>query len=374
MLRALVQRAASFALPGIVMSFLILGAATTLLAAVFGIESLILSERIPRESAYSILVPWWVGDMAGVLILAPLFIGMLSWRYPALNPWLGGLSFSSRSEGLVGYIAKLGLMMLVLGISIAVTAWYQTFESAFLAFFVILPLMWIVYTETPLRSAAALAVLSFFTAVSVDIAGVMEFAMVYQFTLTVMAVTVWFGLTVPILSESNHSLRQKSYQDSLTGVATREYFFEQGNAILARMQRTGQACCLAVFDLDHFKEINDSRGHTEGDRVLTEIAQLVAHELRNADLLARFGGDEFLVLLPACDKAIGFETAERLRQVIQNHPCTKSALKITASFGMVEVFKGENLMSAFQRADEALLEAKRQGRNQVRVPHATQPD
>jgi diguanylate cyclase (GGDEF)-like protein len=121
---------------------------------------------------------------------------------------------------------------------------------------------------------------------------------------------------------------------------------------------------IIYFDIDHFKKINDTYGHEKGDFVLKELAKLVKNNLRKDDIFGRWGGEEFLILLPHTSYEEALKVVEKLRKIIESHDF--DGLKVTASFGVTYVKKDDNEESLLQRADEALYEAKNSGRNQVK--------
>ena len=133
---------------------------------------------------------------------------------------------------------------------------------------------------------------------------------------------------------------------------------------MARSFRYGSALSLVMFDIDNFKSINDSHGHQVGDEVLVEICQRISRHLRRSDILARWGGEEFMVLLPHCNDVKGRKLAEKLRNLIVNEPIglVKSA---SASFGVTQLQEGEERDHLLQRLDGALYQAKTLGRNRV---------
>jgi len=151
--------------------------------------------------------------------------------------------------------------------------------------------------------------------------------------------------------------------DALTGIPNRL----AGQAALeverARMQRTGAPLCVAVFDIDHFKRVNDDHGHATGDRVLCQVARALADQVRITDTVARWGGEEFLAVLPA-DLAGARVFCERARQAIEQLACPEIQ-RITTSVGVAEVGLDEDPRDAIARADLRLYEAKRAGRNRV---------
>lgn len=168
-------------------------------------------------------------------------------------------------------------------------------------------------------------------------------------------------------------LRQLSQRDHLTGLMNRRAFDDLVPAQLAQAERHRWPLALLLFDLDHFKRINDQHGHETGDQVLQHVAQLAQAQLRSGDLLARYGGEEFIALLPDCDDQAALALAERLRQTIQQQPLLHlpdgSMLNLSASFGLATWPAGPqaSLAELFSRADAALYAAKAKGRNQVQL-------
>ena len=126
---------------------------------------------------------------------------------------------------------------------------------------------------------------------------------------------------------------------------------------------------VVLCDLDHFKRINDQHGHMEGDAVLARVATLLGAIVRAEDRVVRWGGEEFLLLLPRVDLARAARVAARARQAAAAELFTPHNLRVTVSFGVAERRGGEAVGQAIRRADEALYRAKRSGRNQVRVAH-----
>lgn len=162
-------------------------------------------------------------------------------------------------------------------------------------------------------------------------------------------------------------LNEMVTQDVLTRAFSRRYIFEQLERQVAIRRRHGASVCLAMFDLDHFKSINDHYGHPVGDRALQLVAQTVNAQLREGDMLARIGGEEFLVLLPMTDAAAAFLLADRLRGVLEKTVVVEGAVKIhlPASFGVAELLPDEDVGSWFKRVDAALYRAKALGRNRT---------
>jgi diguanylate cyclase (GGDEF)-like protein len=138
--------------------------------------------------------------------------------------------------------------------------------------------------------------------------------------------------------------------------------FEQA---VSRSQRHQQKTTLALIDIDHFKQVNDSLGHHQGDRVLEAVAKIIQLHIREADVLCRWGGEEFLLLLNECDLQHAVERVESIRLAIAawrfHH--NDASHSVTVSAGLAEYEAGENLSRLVDRADKALYRAKHQGRN-----------
>ena len=163
-------------------------------------------------------------------------------------------------------------------------------------------------------------------------------------------------------------LEQLAHTDVLTGLANRRQFVASAESALSRHERYGYPTSLIMFDLDHFKQINDRYGHEGGDAVLKAIGTRLISKVRRVDLLARIGGEEFAVLLPEHGQAVANMSALRMRTAIEAMEVASSShgtIRFTASFGIAQHAKGESLEEFMNRADVALYEAKTSGRNRV---------
>lgn len=161
--------------------------------------------------------------------------------------------------------------------------------------------------------------------------------------------------------------RQKALQDPLTGLPNRAAWGERLELEVARQQRYGGQLLLAVLDVDHFKRINDSFGHLAGDRVLKIIANELRKRLRKTDFIARFGGEEFALLLPETPTDAGLRLVDSLRAGIQACPFhfKGARLEVTLSGGLADFAEKDVAEDVFERADQALYRAKGAGRNRV---------
>ncbi len=180
------------------------------------------------------------------------------------------------------------------------------------------------------------------------------------------------------MRESNERLRELSQHDVLTGVLNARAYYEQGDRLILASRRVGQPCSVLFIDLDHFKWINDTRGHATGDLVLRAVAERIMATMRRSDLIGRIGGEEFSVLLPHTDTAQAVVLAEKLRAAVETlMPHLPSAsgkpLHITASIGVACGHESDaSILEIQQRADRAMYQAKALGRNRVTVFDAMQ--
>ena len=159
-------------------------------------------------------------------------------------------------------------------------------------------------------------------------------------------------------------LEQLATIDPLTGVKNRRSMDEALNLAAATAERTGQSYALVLLDLDHFKAINDTYGHSVGDAVLMELVALIEHNTRRTDQMFRYGGEEFVLLLPGVDGVNLQGVMNNLQQLLRKrlqHP----GRSVTASFGVALLGHGESVGSWLHRADNALYEAKEAGRDRI---------
>jgi diguanylate cyclase (GGDEF)-like protein len=237
-------------------------------------------------------------------------------------------------------------------------------NSAFAIFFLVIPHMWIACSESALLNVSSVALSSFLIAFWVHLLGLMDYVMVYQFAINVIAANTLFGLAIPTLLADNMQLRKVAFTDSLTQVASRDRLEQRAALEVLRSAQEQQPLALLVFDIDHFKKINDEFGHHVGDQALQQLARLAQQSLRPFDLLGRFGGDEFVVLLPQTPVAAALHIAERIIEQLQQVRIADTH-QLTASFGVAGLQPDEDYEQLFRRADRALYQAKLAGRNRA---------
>lgn len=182
----------------------------------------------------------------------------------------------------------------------------------------------------------------------------------------VMIIAFAVGLLLLAAARVRGDLEQLASRDSLTGARTRRVLIDAGEQELARCRRHGRHMAVLVMDVDHFKAINDMHGHQMGDRVLVDLVGRIASLLRRPDLLARFGGEEFVLLLPETVQEEAVCVAERMRAKVAEPRADLPA--ITVSIGVASNRSDDaTLDTLLARADQALYQAKLEGRNRIAV-------
>lgn len=211
-------------------------------------------------------------------------------------------------------------------------------------------LMWYVSPVQPIPSDALLGVQLFNLSVVFGMFGYLAFF--YQ----------------RMVLTSQRKLRRLATVDSLTGLFNRRHGSYLAEKEISRFARSGQAVAFMLLDVDHFKMINDRYGHEMGDRILEEVGRLVPAQLRTQDLVARWGGEEFLIILPGTGMDSATASAERVRAAIGNYDwgaATGISIEVTVSVGVSELCENDNMASVVSRADQALYRGKASGRNRV---------
>ena len=162
-------------------------------------------------------------------------------------------------------------------------------------------------------------------------------------------------------------LQSMATTDGLTGLINRRYFDRRIAEEIARARRHNSNLSLALFDIDHFKRINDTYGHTVGDKILNELGELILNNTRESDVSARYGGEEFALILPETTQIEAYELLERLRQLIECNTFVKdeSPVLVTVSVGIAQYHCEYDAEDFIEQADASLYQAKRTGRNRV---------
>ncbi|MGJ8559285.1 MAG: PleD family two-component system response regulator [Litorimonas sp.] len=173
--------------------------------------------------------------------------------------------------------------------------------------------------------------------------------------------------TADSLKENFNEDLEMVISDPLTGLGNRRFFDRQVEPLFDTLKEGGSDFSILVFDIDHFKRVNDMLGHDMGDQVLKEVAARIVTNMRAVDIVSRYGGEEFMIAMPDTSQDEAFLAADRVRQSMAGTPIfvDGQGLSITMSCGVAQVVPGEQLREVFRRADTALYHAKRNGRNLV---------
>jgi diguanylate cyclase (GGDEF)-like protein len=170
--------------------------------------------------------------------------------------------------------------------------------------------------------------------------------------------------TLDKVSSLNKTLENMAYYDHLTNVYNRRYFFKVSEDVIAIAKRDNKPISIIMIDIDNFKYINDEFGHNMGDKVIMSLCKKITHRIRNSDIFARFGGEEFILLLQNTDAKSAFLLSEHIRKIIED--TVVSNIRITISLGVSQMdIENDSLDDAINKSDKALLEAKKTGKNKV---------
>ncbi|MDH5432903.1 MAG: diguanylate cyclase [Gammaproteobacteria bacterium] len=161
------------------------------------------------------------------------------------------------------------------------------------------------------------------------------------------------------------AVKNLALKDPLTDIYNRRAFFELTDYIYETSVRNKKNFTLAIFDIDHFKMINDQYGHSIGDKVLIDMTKLVKTRLRKSDVFARFGGEEFIIVFPNATLDIASKIISELKSILESHKSTEHKISITISAGIAQVLNCLSLKEMIEKADQAMYQAKTRGRNRI---------
>jgi len=169
------------------------------------------------------------------------------------------------------------------------------------------------------------------------------------------------------LRENFNESMEMVVTDPMTGLGNRRFFDRAIAPLFDQLDENGQVFSLVIFDVDHFKRVNDILGHDVGDTVLKEVAARLASNLRSVDVVSRYGGEEFIIAMPDTNQAEAILAADRMRELIGGTSIhvDNQAFSVSVSAGIAETRQGEKFRDVFKRADAALYLAKKSGRNKV---------
>jgi len=334
-----------------------------LVSALFGVTSLWLIGILRSEAYRLAFLTWWLGVGVGVLLLTPL---ILAFAYPEddrdLRPNI--------TEASLFVTTILLYPILVFGVS----------DNEFLAAnstYILLPILFWAVIRFGLRISFSVALYVTICLIGLEYMGAGAFQLddsyyrivsLQFFVLTTISSIFIIGSLIADSNRSYRLLQTKNQHDALTQIYNRQYFDQQLLQEIARKERTKKAFSIIMYDIDFFKKVNDKHGHQAGDEVLIKLSDLVAKKTRDIDTLARWGGEEFMILMPETNAEEAALVAERIRAAVERtelipHEC------ITISLGVVEASPERKIdvLNLLNRLDAALYLAKNSGRNQVQV-------
>lgn len=300
------------------------------------------------------VVPWLIGDYTGLLALGPLLVELVRQRVapetspPATPPLWPKLAM---------------LLGLISGTLAAAAVWPEDDAIVFTVFFALVAQQWISHTQSPRQALSALAAAAVTIAVLVASLGLGQHALKLQFALIALSLTAYSALSFLGLRDDNRRLKAQLSTDPLTAAASRAHFAEVAARAIGDARRLGQPLSLLMLDLDHLKRINDGHGHGAGDEALRRFAALCREQLRADDLLGRLGGDEFAACLPGASIEVAQARARMLLATLVS--ASTPTLPLAASIGLATLTDGDTYASLLQRADDALMKAKRDGRGRL---------
>lgn len=330
-------------------------------------------------------VAWHIGIIRvhSVMLCMIMVIGIISFnlqRYKKADGWAAGAlsdltSLSYITFGVVTTLIDQLVMVSIIAfllacIGIAITMINRPIVSTMLytAAFVIINLCFS-YTQTNQAVKLSLSVNTFFV-ISIALA---TSIILWRANVLNLQQKHYIAMQNQELEYKNQQLEYNSKRDFLTGLYNRREFIAFAEREIIRNQRNFKDACGILIDMDNFKLVNDTYGHPAGDLLLQEVALVIMEQLRGMDIAARFGGEEFAILLPETSESGGVKAAERIREAIENIRITinNQIITTTASFGVAML--GDSFKSFYSTADQALYLAKANGRNRVETSF-THPD
>ena len=352
-----------------VIKFVVIAAASATIAATVAMMVLTFRHALRGPEIAWNWVTWWQGDAAGIIIVAPL---ILTWSVRGVFGW-------SR----LTVLEALCCLLLLVVMSRAIFGLGP--PGGYPLTIAILPLIiWIAFRFTQREVTTAIALVCAVAVWStIEGRGPLAVAPLNESLLLLLAFTcivVITGLTLSAVVEERRraifeleralqSVREQAITDPLTGLLNRRYLLEYLPRELIRAQRSGTSLAVIMIDLDHFKDVNDRFGHEAGDRVLSEVAMLLKAQIRGSDIACRYGGEEFVFVLPGATLESSRRRAESLRLAIRRldlKVAGRAMGALTASLGVVlypeHAANADALISA---ADKLLYAAKNSGRDRI---------
>jgi len=323
--------------------------------ALFGALNVAAFTGVTVPEALDLVPGWWVGDLIAVSTLTLPFLYIID-RRGFQNPfqietvqWMGlSTVFFCASSCLVfrsgGHVPE-----------------------SLVAYLQLIPLLWAAHRLSPISIATLVSWSELLFVLRGMMFGIGDEAFEYQGAMLATGAIVYAGTAIPALRAERTYFQRLALTDGLTGLMNRTSFCALVESELARSRRRMGAVSVAILDLDFFKRINDTQGHAVGDQALCLVADCLAREIRSGDLVARWGGEEFVVCFPDTSLESAMEISQRLGGAIAALSVGDGEVRamLSASIGVAEIAPDEALSDAICRADNALYAAKSSGRNRV---------
>lgn len=353
--------------------FILGGIAAALMASVSGVWVSTMAGLAPKTGSASMILPWLIGDVAGLVALGPLLLllfrmlaSQLRVPIPHRLHAFDDLPRPPRNPGV--FALKLLLVLGAASLSLLAIARAPDNEPLlFVVYAAIMLQLWIVHTQGAVESLVSIALFNLAIVVLVFGLRLEAHALTLQFAMITLAVGSYYGLAVPMLHADNAQLRRLLIQDALTGAYNRHFFLELSQQAIRQSRMREQQASMLMLDLDNLKHINDRYGHAAGDQALSQIAHVCRGALSANDVLGRLGGDEFGVLLPAMGHAEAAQVAQRLLAAVRAsvYPFSDD-IRPSMSIGIATTQSDtDDYDSLWMRADSALYVAKRGGRDRI---------
>lgn len=322
-------------------------------------------------------------DVALFIIFYLLDSPLLAWiNVISIAMYIGAYYAFKHRRGMLGAGLYWAEVLIHAGVGIIAIGWESGFYYYLLVFIPALSV-----TTTPRKAIAGLVLLwGYYIALLMvmwtiePVQPISETALrvVYLFNLSVVFVMLAYlsFYYLGVVARAQKKLRRYAATDSLTGLLNRRYMTELAEKEISISGRSQRPLGFLLLDIDHFKSINDTYGHDVGDKVLMGVADALQQQLRKQDLVARWGGEEFLVVLPETNLDKACASGERIRSAIIEadwEAITGKSISLTVSIGASQLRECEALSSAIGRSDEAMYRSKAGGRNAVVAEEAVGP-
>lgn len=344
-----------------ILSFIFYSAIGALITSSMGTTVLYLNGLLAAEHQILGWAIWFFGDLIGFILIVPLSVAYI---------------FQCRATAAMKkhiFEALILLIILLISAVIIFGSGYFFKEHYPIEYLILFPLIWASIRFQYGINLIFLIIVTVF-AILGTVSGYSQFVFAGDHKLSLIMLQLFiFTVTFLILmmtAQRSYSIRmfneteRLTLIDPLTQVGNRRCFVQVLKEELAKSRRYNHPVSLIILDIDHFKQINDKWGHQAGDSVLKELSSLLIAHVRSTDYLARWGGEEFAIVLPESTLANGVITAEKLRKSIEEYPFSINQ-HVTCSFGVIQCREDESVDSAIEKADEKLYAAKEGGRNKV---------